>query len=109
MHKLPLNISCGILSPSLAALSRIVKPEISAAVEYFGMKIAPYLSLLSKEDDNSILPVSSHDVAEKAYQFCNQHGYPVLVKGKRQGAAVLYSWLEVAAAMKMRWVSCLIN
>ena len=72
------------------------------------MKIAPYLSLQEEydEDDDGvdISPGTSHDATEKAYQFCNQHGYPILVKGKKQGAAVAYSWLEVAAAMTMRWV-----
>mmetsp|Transcript_26423 Transcript_26423/g.36365 ORF Transcript_26423/g.36365 Transcript_26423/m.36365 type:complete len:1107 (+) Transcript_26423:340-3660(+) len=100
MDQLPLSsgISNRILSPSIAALSRIAKPEIPAAVEYFGMKIAPYLSLLEEEDD-----AASHDSTEKVYQFCNQHGYPILVKGKRQGAAVSYSWSEVFAAINMCW------
>ena len=106
--KLPSSQSNRILSPTLSALLRVAKPEIPAAVEYFGMKIAPYLSLQEEydEDDDGvdISPGTSHDATEKAYQFCNQHGYPILVKGKKQGAAVAYSWLEVAAAMTMRWV-----
>jgi len=81
---------------------RVAKPEIPAAVEYFGMKVAPYLSLM---EEGVAATAEDDDATEKAYQFCNQHGYPILVKGKKQGAAVAHSWLEVSAAMTMRWAS----
>ena len=101
------DLSKRILSPTLSALSRIAKPAIPAAVEYFEMKIAPHLSLQDDDDGGDDDDVTHHlpDAAEKAYQFCNHHGYPILVKGKRQGATVCNSWREVDAAVNARRVT----
>jgi hypothetical protein len=83
-----------ILSPSHHALELIAKPLIPAAVTYFGMAIPEYLCV----------SVEGMDLMQVA-TFCGNYGYPILVKGRKQGAAVCSGLVDVLAALRCKWVS----
>lgn len=88
----PLDLN--ILSPPQSALTAMAKPTITAAEQYLGMRTPAFLSLSHESVDMFAMAA-----------FCNAYGYPILVKGRSQGAMVCENLSSVMHHVSAKWVS----
>lgn len=98
-----LDLTDRVLCPSLKALDAMAKPAIYGACK----------STNAVEKDCH--PIKCFEVPEyldmsekckslyEMQDFCNRIGYPVILKGGRQGAAVCNTWFEVTAQLESKW------
>jgi diaminopimelate decarboxylase len=119
--------ACGrILSPSLEALRSTFKPQITGAVSMGCFKVPPYLTVTSNglvhmgaangngmassetspSDGTNESNRGRHcdgkkwsDIMIDIHAFCEHVGYPLMIKGTRNGAALCNSWSAISARL----------
>lgn len=82
-----------ILCPTAEAVALTEKPEVVAATR------GPLGSYFKVPDHIALEDATTKRSLPELRAFADRVGYPVVVKGPRQGAIVCYSWLQVRAVL----------
>jgi len=77
-----------LLCPSLDAVKRTLKPQIEGAKSMGCFEIPDFLEIIPGQIGQT-----------EVESWCKLHGYPLIVKGEKQGAAICGNWSAVQNAL----------
>jgi len=77
-----------LLCPPLSAIKLTLKPQIAGAVSMGCFEIPAFLEIIPEKIGQT-----------EVETWCKLHGYPVVVKGEKQGAAICGTWSAVQSAL----------
>jgi diaminopimelate decarboxylase len=97
-----LDLPDRVLCPSMRALDAMAKPGIYGANRDTPISDDCHPIRSFQIPEYLDLGVSCKSLYE-LQNFCNLVGYPVILKGSRQGAAICHGWPAVAGNVKQKW------